>query len=89
MSRIIKVSDEVYDALQTLKDYPSTSFSDIIKGVLELQFPGDFFGDTDAIDRQLIREELGMENRAPGELRQIVKARKMRKKVNNDNTDIY
>jgi len=79
MSRLIKVSDEVYDALQILKVFPSTSFSDIIQGLIELSFPGDFFGDTDDIDRQLIRERLGMEDYAPGELRQIVRRRKGRR----------
>ena len=50
MSRTVKVSEEVYDAIQILKVHSSTSNSDIIKGVIDIAFPGDFF-DTDSIDR--------------------------------------
>ena len=75
MSKLLRVSDEVYEALKILKVFPSTSFNEIIKGLIDLSFPGDFF-DTDAIDRQLFREAMGMEDYAPGELRQIVKKRK-------------
>ena len=75
MSKILKVSDEVYEALKILKVFPSTSFNEIIKGLVDLSFPGDFF-DTDDIDRQHFREVMGMEDYAPGELRQIVKKRK-------------
>jgi len=79
MSKIVKVSDEVYDALQILKVHPSTSFSDIIKGVIDLAFPGDFF-DTDDIDRTLFMEETGQVDYSPGELRQIVKQKKLRRR---------
>ena len=75
MSKILKVSDEVYEALKILKVFPSTSFNEIIKGLIDLSFPGDFF-DTDNIDRQHFREVMGMEDYSPGELRQIVKKRK-------------
>ena len=68
MSKILKVSDEVYEALKILKVFPSTSFNEIIKGLIDLSFPGDFF-DTDDIDRQIFREVMGMEDNAPGELR--------------------
>ena len=78
MSKILKVSDEVYEALRILKVFPSTSFNEIIKGLIDLSFPGDFF-DTDDIDRQLFREEMDMENYSPGELRQMVKMRKKRR----------
>lgn len=84
MSKIIKVSDEVYDALMILKYYPSTSFSDIIKGLIDSYFPGDFF-DTDDIDRQLWREELGLEDYSKGELRHIVRMKKRRKKQDDEN----
>jgi hypothetical protein len=57
MSKILKVSDEVYEALRILKVYPSTSFNDIIKGLIDLSFPGQFF-DYDEIDRQLFKEEI-------------------------------
>ena len=80
MSKILKVSDEVYEALKILKVFPSTSFNEIIKGLIDLSFPGDFF-DTDAIDRQLFREAMGMEDYAPGELRQIVKRRKQMRNI--------
>ena len=78
MSKILKVSDEVYEALKILKVFPSTSFNEIIKGLIDLSFPGDFF-DTDAIDRQIFREVMGMEDYVPGELRQMVKMRKKRR----------
>jgi hypothetical protein len=77
MSKQIKVSDEVYDALQILKVHPSTSFSDIIKGVIDQAFPGDFF-DTDEIDRALFQEETGLVDRSPGELRQIMRQKRSR-----------
>jgi len=80
MSKILKVSDEVYEALQILKVYPSTSFSDIIKGLIDHYCPGDFFGDTDGIDQQLFREETGLEDYTTGELRQKIKRKKMRGK---------
>jgi len=87
MSKIIKVSDEVYDALQILKVHPSTSFSDIIKGIIDQAFPGDFF-DTDDIDRELFREETGLVDHSPGELRQIVQLkRKRRKRIETKNLD--
>ena len=79
MSKIIKVSDEVYEALQILKVHQSTSFSDIIEGIIDQAFPGDFF-DTDDIDRQLFREEVGLEDYSPGELRQIIRMKKQRRK---------
>lgn len=78
MSKILRVSDEVYEALKIIKVFPSTSFNDIIKSLIDLSFPGDFF-DTDAIDRQLFREAMGMEDYSPGELRQIVKMREKRR----------
>ena len=80
MSKILKVSDEVYEALKILKVFPSTSFNDIIKGLIDLSFPGDFF-DTDDIDRQNFREVMGMEDYSPGELRQIVKRRKKERNI--------
>ena len=43
MSKNIKISDEVYEALQIIKVYPSASFNDVIKGLIETEFPGDFF----------------------------------------------
>ena len=79
MSKLLRVSDEVFEALKIIKVFPSTSFNDIIKGLIDLSFPGDFF-DTDDIDRQNFREVMGMEDYSPGELRQIVK---MRKKTRN------
>ena len=79
MSKLLRVSDEVFEALKIIKVFPSTSFNDIIKGLIDLSFPGDFF-DTDNIDRQHFREEMGMEDYSPGELRQIVKVRKKRRK---------
>ena len=81
MSKLLRVSDEVFEALKIIKVFPSTSFNDIIKGLIDLSFPGDFF-DTDDIDRQLFREVMGMEDYSPGELRQIVKMRK--KRMNSD-----
>jgi len=86
MSKLIRISDEVYDALTILKNYPSTSFSDIIKGLIDSYFPGDFF-DTDDIDRQLWRESLGLEDYSEGELRQIVRMKK-RRKQKDDETDL-
>jgi hypothetical protein len=56
MSKLIKVSDEVYEALRIIKVYPSTSFNDIIKGLIDQVFPGEFF-DAEKIDRQLFSEE--------------------------------
>ena len=81
MSKLLRVSDEVFEALKIIKVFPSTSFNDIIKGLIDLSFPGDFF-DTDAIDRQIFREGMGMEDYAPGELRQIVKMREKRRNSN-------
>ncbi len=43
MTRNVKLSEEVYEALQIIKVYPSTSFNDAIKGLIETQFPGIFF----------------------------------------------
>jgi hypothetical protein len=78
MSKNIKISEEVYDALIILKRFPSISFNDIIKGLIDSYFPGDFF-DTDDIDRQLWRESLGLEDYSHGELRQIYRMKKRRK----------
>lgn len=56
MSKLLKVSDEVYEALRIIKPYPSTSFNDIIKGLIDKTFPGEFF-DEKAVDRELFSEE--------------------------------
>ena len=40
LTRNVKLSEEVYEALQIIKVYPSTSFNDAIKGLIETQFPG-------------------------------------------------
>jgi hypothetical protein len=77
MSKLIRISDEVYDALQILKVHPSTSFSDIIKGIIDQAFPGDFF-DTDDIDRKLFQEQTGLVDYSPGELRQIMREKRRR-----------
>jgi hypothetical protein len=77
MSKLIRISDEVYDALQILKVHPSTSFSDIIKGIIDQAFPGDFF-DTDDIDRILFQEQTGLVDCSPGELRQIMREKRRR-----------
>jgi hypothetical protein len=79
MSKILKVSDEVYEALRIIKVYPSTSFNDIIKGLIDQVFPDVFFDDTDKIDRALFREAY-VDEYAKGELRQIVKNIKERRK---------
>ena len=85
MSKNIKISDEVYEALQILKDHSSTSFSDIIKGIIDIAFPGDFF-DTDDIDRILFQEETGLIDLSRGELRQIMRE-KRRRNSNYENAD--
>ena len=77
MSKQIKVSDEVYDAIQILKVHSSTSNSDIIKGIIDMAFPGDFF-DTDDIDRTLFMEETGLIDLSKGELRQLMKEKRRR-----------
>jgi hypothetical protein len=79
MSRLLKVSDEVYEALWILKRYPSTSFNDIIKGLVDQVCPGEFF-DTDDIDRQLFREKIGLEDYTERELR--LKRDRLRKEEN-------
>lgn len=86
MSKQLKVSDEVYDALQIIKVYPSTSFNDIIKGLIEQVFPDVFFDDMDKIDRQLFREAY-IDDYQKGELRRIVKMMKMRRKE-DENKDL-
>ena len=80
MSKLLRVSDEVFEALKIIKVFPSTSFNDIIKGLIDLSFPGDFF-DTNEIDQQLFREAMGMEDYSPRELRQIVKRRKQMRNI--------
>jgi hypothetical protein len=85
MSKAIKVSDEVYDAIQILKVHSSTSNSDIIKGVIDIAFPGDFF-DTDSIDRVLFREETGLIDVSKKELRQMMRE-KRRRNSTYENTD--
>jgi hypothetical protein len=79
MSKVLKISDEVYEALRIIKVYPSTSFNDIIKGLIDQVFPDVFFDDTDKIDRQLFREAY-VDDYARGELRQTVKQMKERRK---------
>jgi hypothetical protein len=79
MSKPLKVSDEVYEALQIIKVYPSTAFNDVIKGLIDQVFPGVFFDDTDKIDRQLFREAY-IDDNPPDELRQVVKMIKERRK---------
>jgi hypothetical protein len=80
MPRVLKVSDEVYEALQILKRYPLTSFDDVIKGLIDQVCPEVFFDDTDDIDRELFRETIGLEDYSPGEFRQYVKTIKHRRK---------
>ncbi len=75
MSRILRVDDDVYDALRFLKPYPSTSFSDIIKGLIDEVCPGEFF-DTDDIDRQLFKEESGLIDYSKGEIRERMKRKR-------------
>lgn len=80
MPRVIKVSDEVYEALQILKRYPLTSFDDVIKGLIDQVCPDVFFDDTDDIDRKIFRKTIGLEDYSPGEFRQYVKTIKRRRK---------
>lgn len=84
MPRVLKVSDEVYEALQILKRYPLTSFDDVIKGLIDQVCPDVFFDDTDDIDRELFRETIGLEDYSPGEFRQYVKTIKYRRKRNEN-----
>jgi predicted CopG family antitoxin len=56
MSKNIKVSDEVYYALKIIKVYPSTSYNDIIKGLIDKVFPGEFF-ETEKVDHELLSEK--------------------------------
>ena len=86
MSKAIKVSDEVYDALQILRIHPSTSFCDIIKGVIDIAYPGDFF-ETDDIDRILFQEETGLVDLSKGELRQMMKIKRQRRQKENENSE--
>jgi hypothetical protein len=65
----------VYDVLRFLKPYPSTSFSDIIKGLSDQVCPGEFF-DTDNIDRELFKETSGLVDYSKGEYRE--RRKKMR-----------
>jgi len=77
MSKLIKVSDEVYDALQILKSVPSISYNDIVKGLIDEVFPGTFF-ETDHIDRELFRESVTRGGMSTKELRQLMKMKKER-----------
>lgn len=86
MSKQLKISDEVYEALQIIKVYPSTSFNDIIKGLIDQVFPGVFFDDTDEIDRKLFREAY-IDDYAREELRHTVKKIKERRKQ-DENKDL-
>lgn len=87
MPKVLKVSDDVYEALQILKRYPVASVDEVIKGLIDQVCPDVFFDDTDDIDRQLFRETLGLDDYAKGEFRQYVNAIKRRKKK-DENKDV-
>jgi hypothetical protein len=82
MPKVLKVSDDVYEALQILKRYPLTSIDEVIKGLIDQVCPDVFFDNTDDIERELFRETIGLDDYSPGEFRQYVKVIKGRKKKN-------
>ncbi len=87
MPKVLKVSDDVYEALQILKRYPIASIDEVIKGLIDQVCPDVFFERTDDIDRQIFREMIGLENYSPGEFRLYVDAIKRRKKM-DENKDV-
>jgi hypothetical protein len=87
MPKVLKVSDDVYEALQILKRYPLTSLNEVIRGLIDQVCPSDFF-DTDDIDRELFLENIGMYDFAKGERRLYVKnLRERRRKYEEKDLD--
>jgi hypothetical protein len=80
MPKVLKVSDDVYEALQILKRYPLTSIDEVLRGLIDQVCPDVFFDHTDDIDRELFRETIGLKDYSPGEFRLYVQAIKRRKK---------
>jgi len=83
MPKVVKVSEEVYEALQMLKRYPLTSLNEVIRGLIDQVCPGDFF-DTDNIDREFFLENIGMHDFAKGERRLYVKMLKERRRKDEE-----
>ena len=83
MPKVVKVSEEVYEALQMLKRYPLTSLNEVIRGLIDQVCPGDFF-DTDDTDRRIFLEDIGTYDFSKGERRLYVKMIKERRRLDEE-----
>jgi hypothetical protein len=80
MTKVLKVSDDVYEALQILRRYPLSSLDAVLKGLIDQVCPGVFFDDTDETDRELFRQTIGLKDWTMDEFRQYVQVIKYRRK---------